>query len=285
MRRAFRLLTAAAFLLVLGGSSSAQNNDEFLGPSNAQTRKPRVARPIPRLPDGRVNLGTPPGQKGHWIRTRREFAVEDDEKNLLPTDIKVGQIPFQPWAKELFAYRRLNTDRDSPHARCKPSAGPRQIQTAYGFEMVEFPELKQMIVFEIGGPHSYRIIHMDGRPHPANLEPSYYGHSTGRWEGDTLVVDTVGFNEKHWLDTLGLMHTDQYHQIERFTRVDYDTLKYEVTVDDPGAYTAQWTGGIMLRWAEGNELFEYICQENNQNPEMVTGDDGAPLLRINSYTP
>jgi hypothetical protein len=258
MRRAFRLLTAAAFLLVLGGSSSAQNNDEFLGPSNAQTRKPRVARPIPRLSDGRVNLGTPPGQKGHWIRTRREFAVEDDEKNLLPTDIKVGQIPFQPWAKELFAYRRLNTDRDSPHARCKPSAGPRQIQTAYGFEMVEFPELKQMIVFEIGGPHSYRIIHMDGRPHPANLEPSYYGHSTGRWEGDTLVVDTVGFNEKHWLDTLGLMHTDQYHQIERF---------------------------IMLRWAEGNELFEYICQENNQNPEMVTGDDGAPLLRINSYTP
>jgi len=285
MRQAFRLLTAAAFLLLLGGSSSAQNNDEFLGPSNAQTRKPRVARPVPRLPDGRVNLGTPPGQKGHWIRTRREFAVEDDEKNLLPTDIKVGQIPFQPWAKELFTYRRLNTDRDSPHARCKPSAGPRQIQTAYGFEMVELPELKQMIVFEIGGPHSYRIIHMDGRPHPANLEPSYYGHSTGRWEGDTLVVDTVGFNEKHWLDTLGLMHTDQYHQIERFTRVDYDTLKYEVTVDDPGAYTAQWTGGIMLRWAEGNELFEYICQENNQNPEMVTGDDAEPLLRENSYTP
>lgn len=285
MRQAFRLLTAAAFLVLFSGSLSAQNNDEFLGPSNAQTRKPRVARPVPRLADGRVNLGTPSGQKGHWIRTRREFAVEDDEKNLLPTDIKVGQIPFQPWAKELFAYRRLNTDRDSPHARCKPSAGPRQIQTAYGFEMVEFPELKQMIVFEIGGPHSYRIIHMDGRAHPANLEPSYYGHSTGRWEGDTLVVDTVGFNEKHWLDTLGLMHTDQYHQIERFTRVDYDTLKYEVTVDDPGAYTGQWTGGIMLRWADGNELFEYICQENNQNPEMVTGDDGAPLLRENSYTP
>jgi hypothetical protein len=271
---------------ILTGPVFAQNNDEFLGPSSNRTaNRQKVARPLPRTAEGHPNLGTIPGEKGHWIRTRREFAVEDDVKELLPTDIKVSQIPFQPWAAELFAYRRMNTDRDAPHARCKPSAGPRQIQTAYGFEIVDLPEVKQVIIFEIGGPHSFRVVYMDGREHPKDLEPSYYGHSTGRWEGDTLVVDTVGFNEKHWLDTLGLMHTEDYRQIERFTRVDFNTLKYEVTVDDPGAYTKPWSGGIMLRWAEGDEVFEYICQQNNQNPEMVTGDDGQPLSRANGYTP
>jgi len=279
-----------ALLPLLSGTSLGQDKDgvlgdPFLGPSVTQNSNAKVVKPAPRLPDGRVNLGATPGEKGLWSRTRREFAVEDDAANLLPTDIKVSDIPFQPWAKELYAYRRANTDRDSPHPRCKPDIGPRQIMGAYGFELVDFPELKQMFLFEIGGPHSWRVIHMDGRPHPKNLEPSNFGHSVGRWEGDSLIVDTVGFNEKHWLDPLGLIHTDQYRQIERFTRVDFNTLKYQVTVDDPGAYTAPWTGEVLLRWNEGNELFEYICQQNNQNPEMVTGDDGAPLSRANGYTP
>jgi hypothetical protein len=275
MRQRLLVTIAGAFLLppLLSGTSSGQNNE------------PKVVKPLPRLRDGRVNLATAPGEKGYWIRTRQEFVVEDDATNLLPMDIKVSQIPFQPWAKELYAYRQANTYRDSPHARCKPSGGIRQIQTAYGFELVEFPELQQVILFEIGGSHSFRIIYLDGRPHPKDLEPSYFGHSIGRWEGDTLVVDAVGFNEKHWLTNQGLMKTDQYHQIERFTRLDFNTLKYEVTVDDPGAYTAKWSGGILLRWVAGDELFEYICQQNNQNPEMVTGDDGAPLSRANGYTP
>jgi hypothetical protein len=288
MRQASISTIAGVLILLpcLGGTISAQNNNEpFLGPSGTQPNRQKVVKPAPRLPDGRVNLGTTPGEKGHWVRTRREFAVEDDVNNPLPTDIKVGQIPFQPWAKELFEYRRINTDRDSPHARCKPSAGPRQITTAYGVELVELPELARMIIFDVGGPHSFRVVFMDGRSHPMHVEPSYYGHSIGYWEGDTLVVDTVGFNEKHWIDTLGLMHTNQLHQVERFTRVDYNTLKYEVTIDDPGAYTEPWTGGVMLRWSDGNEVFEYICQQNNQNPEMVTGDDGEPLSRANSHTP
>jgi len=128
---------------------------------------------------------------------------------------------------------------------------------------------------------------MDGRPHPEkkDLEPSYYGHSIGRWEGDMLVVDSVGFNEANWIDTEGLMHTDQYHQIERFTRVDMNTLKYEVTIDDPGAYTKPWTAGFLLRWNGGDELFEYICQDNNMNSEMILDDSGQPLARVNEITP
>ena len=257
------------------------------GTSFGQRERSKSAQPAPRWPDGRVNIATVPGQKGHWIRTRRELVVDATTTNTLPNDRTIEEIPFQPWAKALFEYRRTRDDRDSPHARCKPSAGPRQIGTAYGFEMVEFPELQRVIIFDVGGPHTFRIVYMDGRQHPRgpDLIPSYYGHSIGRWEGDTLVVDTVGFNEQNWIDAEGLVHTDQYHQIERFTRTDFNTLRYEVTIDDPGAYTAAWTAGFLLRWDESAEVFEYICQENNLNPVMTVDDDGEPLPRANRHTP
>ena len=288
MRQRLTVTIAGAFALVplLSGISFGQNNDEFLGPGRNQTAKPKVVRPTPRWPDGRVNLSTPLGEKGHWIRTRRELVVDASTTNILPNDLKVEDIPFQPWAKALFEYRRSKDDRDSPHARCKPDAGPREIGTAYGWELVDLPDIQRVLIFGIGGPQTFRTVYMDGRAHPRERTlTSYLGHSVGRWEGDTLVVDTVGFNEKNWIDAEGLMHTDLYHQIERFTRLDFNTLKYEVTVDDPGAYTAPWTAGFLLRWNSGAELFEYICQQNNQNPEMVTGDDGAPLSRANVYTP
>jgi predicted SnoaL-like aldol condensation-catalyzing enzyme len=140
------------------------------------------------------------------------------------------------------------------------------------------PEIQRVVIFDIGGPQSYRTIYMDGRQHPKgeDLVPSYYGHSTGRWDGETLVVDTVGFNERTWIEAEGMAHTDRLHLIERFTRTDYNTLKYEVTVDDPGAYTATWSGGFFLRWNEGAEMFEYVCQDNNRNQETVVGADDAP---------
>src|SRR5499425_2713220 len=112
---------------------------------------------------------------------------------------------------------------------------------------------------------------MDGRPHPDSLEHTYTGHSTGRWEGDTLVVNTVGFNEGSWIEAEGFPHTDRLSLIERFTRTDFSTLKYEVTVDDPGAYTRVWTGGFNLRWNAGAEMFEYLCQENNLVEETNAG--------------
>jgi hypothetical protein len=277
MRSFFVITTSAAFMsLAL-----------LVGSSFGQSERPSHVQPAPRWPDGRVNIATVPGQKGHWIRTRRELVVDADTTNTLPNDRKIEEIPFQPWAKALFEYRRSRDDRDSPHARCKPSAGPRQIGTAYGFEIVEFPDVQRVIIFDIGGPQTYRTIHMDGRPHPKgrDLIPTHYGHSIGRWEGDTLVVETVGFNEQNWIDAEGLIHTDQYHQTERFTRTDFSTLRYEVTIDDPGAYTKPWTAGFLLRWEEGAEIFEYVCQENNLNPRMTTDDDGQPLSRANLITP
>jgi hypothetical protein len=271
---------AAGTLLILSLSPLA------LDAQNRQ-RTAQPPQPAPRWADGRPNLGAPLGEKGYWSRTRRQLVIDSEVTNPLPTDLKVGDVPFQPWAKGLWEYRRAGNDRDSPHARCKPSAGPRQIGTAYGFEIVEMQELKRILILDIGGPQTFRTVYMDGRPHPEkrDLQPSYYGHSIGRWEGDTLVVDSVGFNEANWIDTEGLMHTDQYHQTERFTRVDMNTLKYEVTVDDPGAYTKPWTAGFLLRWNAGDELFEYICQDNNMNGEMIIDDNGNPLARVNEITP
>jgi hypothetical protein len=187
----------------------------------------------------------------------------------------MADVPFQPWACALYEYRQANFERDAPHSRCKPFPGPRQVGTAYGFEIVEMRDVQRVFLFDIGGPYSYRIIFMDGRSHPKDLEPTYTGHSIGRWDGDTLVVDTVGFNEGSWIEAEGFPHTDRLHLVERFTRVDFNTLKYEVTVDDPGAYVKTWTGGFNLRWNLGAELFEYVCQENNHVEETNEGADGA----------
>ena len=147
------------------------------GVSFGQSERSKDVQPTPRWSDGRVNLASVPGQKGHWIRTRRELVVDADTANILPNDRKVEEIPFQPWAKALFEYRRTKDDRDSPHARCKPSAGPRQIGTAYGFEMVEFPEIQRVIIFD----HTQRKRRVelgqteneDGKEQPATMVCSF----------------------------------------------------------------------------------------------------------------
>jgi len=149
--------------------------------------------------------------------------------------------------------------------------------TPYGVEFIEAAEIGRTYIVDIGGPHTMRIIYMNGR-HPADLSPSFLGHSVGQWQGNTLVVDTIGFNDGFWIDRFGLPTTPQLHLIERFTRVDENNLKYEFTVDDPGAYTAEWTSGLMLRWKPGQELFEYICQENNVAPQLMFGASESNAL-------
>jgi hypothetical protein len=227
------------------------------GPSNARPR--RTGRPAPRAADGHVLLGGTLQQKGLWL-----------PGPVIPNPLGLpDELPFQPWAKAVRADRRRN--QLEPHARCKPSGGARVFLTPYGVEIVEFPELKRILVFDVGGPHTFRTIYMDGRSHPKDVEPSYYGHSVGRWEGETLIVDTVGFNEKFWFDRSGLPHTNQLHTMERFTRIDLDTLRYELTIDDPGAYTAPFSGKVDLIWEDGTELFEYVCQQSNFAHELMVG--------------
>jgi hypothetical protein len=247
------------------------------------------ALPTPRLPNGRINLGATPGQAGLWFpfNSVAERIVNPDD---MPADAgaryqdrpRLSDIPFQTWARELYNYRRVN--QFEPHTRCKPSPGPRQFLTPYGVEFIDLPELQRIFIVDLGGPHTYRTIYMDGRQHPRDFVPTYYGHSVGKWEGDTLVVDSRGFNEDFWLDRLGLPHTDQLHLIERFTRTDSKTMKYQVTIDDLGAYTAVWSGGFLLGWNPEEELFEYVCQDNNLATELLVGSEQS-VNRNSSIVP
>jgi hypothetical protein len=231
--------------------------------------------PAPRGSNGRVLLGgATPAVKGVWLPGAggaQTSAAQGNEPQLLP------------WARAVLAHRR--TFQLEPHTRCKPSGGIRQFLTPYGVEFVEFPELQQIYVFDIGGPHTYRTIYMDGRTHPLNLRPSYYGHSVGWWDGDTLVVDTTGFNESFWIDRRGTPHTDALRTLERFTRLDSVTMKYEVTLDDPGALAASWTTGFNLRWEDGTELFEYVCQQSNYAPTLMVGGEGSSIDRSSTIVP
>ena len=253
--------------LVLASCVCAFGQDPDLGNQNPGTvrtqRRVPPGRPAPRGPDGRVLLGPIPGEAGVWLPGAGGTPGE-------PWPPKPNELPFQDWARALFTYRRSN--QFEPHTRCKPSGGPRQFLTPYGVEFVELKDLQRIFIMDIGGPHTFRTIYMDGRTHPKDLEPSYYGHSTGKWEGDTLVVDTVGFNEAFWISR-GIPTTDRLHLIERFTRTDSNTMKYEVTVDDPSAYTASWTAGFLLSWDQGVELFEYVCQENNFASQLMLGSE------------
>jgi hypothetical protein len=245
------------------------------------------ARPTPRGADGKVSFSFPPGEPGLWTGNGGRLAVNPNSYEPNTTrnaPVHINDVPFHPWARSMVDFRHSSALADEPHTRCKPSAGPRQFVTPYGIEILQMPELQRIYILDVGGPHSFRTIYMDGRSHPTgtNLVPSNYGHSIGRWDGDTLVIDTVGINEKSWTNRDGIPHTDRLHLIERVSRPDYNTLRYDVTIDDPGAFTATWSSGFSLGWSAGTEMFEYICQDNNLAPETMTG---AGPERINSIIP
>ena len=241
------------------------------GGANAQPAAP--APPTPRRTDGKPIMGSLAGQPtGRWSGCC----------TTLPQG-QLDKIPFQPWARAVYDQRQI--DQFEPHTRCKASGLSRQFSTPYGTELLEMPDLQRIYIMDEGGPHSYRIIYMDGRSHPDKLVPTNYGHSIGRWEGDTLVVDTVGLNEKFWLDTRGTPHTEKLRFVERFTRTDFNTMQYQATIDDPGAYTAPWTTQVFtMRWTANADLFEYICQDNNRGPEMMLGSQES-VDRSRLYVP
>jgi hypothetical protein len=263
-----------SLLLVIAALGlAAQSHEVAAQRGTAQPRPP--AAPAPRWPDGRINLGAPLGQNGLWERRNEHLVINPKSYQADATKtarVHIDQVPLQPWARELTNYRHALSLASEPYTRCKPAGGPRQFMSPYGLEIVEMPELKLMFIFNISNAMSYRRIYMDGRSHPKDIAPTYLGHSVGRWEGDTLVIDSVGFSENAWMNRDGLPHTSQLHLVERLTRVNFETLNYEVTIDDPGAYTAPWTSGYTLGWSKGLDLFEYVCQENNISPESMGGD-------------
>ena len=267
-----RIGTIALGLVVVAAVNGAQPP----APAQGQAAPRRAATPpAPRWPDGRVSFSGSPKDVGNWEGPANAsifFNISDGKKVVpapsLPTNKTVDEIPFAPGMRKLYDSRW--DQAGDPHTRCKPSGGSRFWHTPYGIEIVDSPETQEVFFLHVGAPHSWRVAYMDGRAHPADAKNLWYGHTTGKWEGDTLVMDTVGFNERFWLTREGVPTTSKLHLIEKLSRPDHNTLRYEATVDDPGAYTATWSGGWNLRWGADNEPFDYLCQENNRDPARMT---------------
>ena len=206
--------------------------------------------PAPRLPDGTIDLA------GVW-------QGGGPSQNIAAGLAEGETVPILPAAQEFMDSR---TALDNTEAHCLPAGVPR-VPSNYPWRLVQSPTHTQathiFMLFE-ANIHSFRQFFMDGREHPDDLDPSWYGHSTGRWDGDTLVVDTVGFTSRSPLDGAGHPRTEQMHVIERWTRKDVGHMVNEITLDDPGAYSRPFDIAFEATLRVGDELMEYICNENNQ---------------------
>jgi hypothetical protein len=179
------------------------------------------------------------------------------------------EVPFTDLGRKAFEAAQATNSKEDPEGFCLPPGVPRMMYTPYPTEIFQLPE-RVVFVYE-GGAHVWRNIWLDGRLQPKDPNPTYLGYSTGKWEGDTLVVDTVGLNDRTWLDAAGHGHGEKLHVIERFTRSDSNTLRVEATIEDPDYYTKPWTVVTFATWYANQEILEYICQENNRDLKHLVG--------------
>jgi len=243
MSRRVLLLTLLLVMMGLDAALSAQ------APStgNSMGSEKAPAGPTPRTPEGKVDFS------GVWDPGSTFF--------------NIGQLPLQPWADELMKQRRANLGKDDPEAQCLPAGVPRI--SPFPQKFVQTPTL--VVILDEGNVHSYRQLFLDGRGHPKDMDPLWMGDSIAKWDGHTLVVDTVGFNDKTWLSGQGAPHSDQLHVIERYRRPDFGHLEVEITLEDPKAFTKPHTfkrGFILLtNW----EIHEYVCNEFNIDKDHLVG--------------
>ncbi len=243
---------AAAIALLTISPAAAQEGD---GTAKAKGKGKAVpSGPAPKLADGKPDLS------GVWASDRN--FIYDIADALKPGE----SLPIQPWALRLTKER---LSKDDPEANCLPTGVPRQ--APYPWRILQTPT-HVFVIFE-GNIHSYRQIFLNMAKHSEDPNPTWYGESIGKYEGDTLVIDSIGFNDKFWFDFAGHPHTDKLHTIERFRRPDLGHLEWQVTVDDSGAYTKPFVMYGKSTLQTGNEIMEYICQENNKDvPHIVDKD-------------
>jgi hypothetical protein len=257
----------AATLLIFGGEASAQwmkRSDSSL-PRTAEG-KPDLSAPAPKTDDGKPDLS------GVWLPDVDPNGSRSNVENMtfsrhfvnIAADLKPEQVPLQPWAADLFKQRLQNEGKDSPAARCQPTGMPEINAVPLPYKIVQTPRLI-MILYEESTV--FRQIFLDGRAPVKNPEPRWMGYSRGWWEGETLVVDTVGFNDRSWLDAMGHPHSDALHVIERFRRPVAGHLEIEVTIDDPKAYTKPITYTIKTTIVPDEDLLEYFCSDNEKDSQ------------------
>jgi hypothetical protein len=251
-------LSVAALIVTLAGTATAQWD-------------PYPWKHVPRTADGKVDLNAPaqrtaygkPDLSGFWMPA-------DPVKHLLDlaADMKPEDIPLRPSARDLYNQRIANNGKDHPGVSCLPSGIPEKDNIPDGLKLVQTEDL---ILLLHESRTIYRQIFTDGRPLPKSPQPTWMGYSIGRWEGDTLVVETIGQNGKTWLDMKGLPGTESLRVIERFRRPKIGQMDVDVTIDDPKAYTKPWNVKLVWRLEPDTDLIESICEENNRDPGHMVG--------------
>jgi hypothetical protein len=214
------------------------------GPSPAAAKAPETpAGPTPRTLDGKPSLS------GVW------------EVPFVPDMSRgIGALPFTEWGEQ--NWKSYDPAKFDYTAHCLPMGWTRQMNAPMPLEIMQEPN-RIAILFEAW--NTFKVIPTDGRSHPKDVDPTWMGNSVGRWDGDTLVIDTIGFNEKSRLDTIGHPHSDQLHVVERLTRTDAMHITYEVTINDSKVYTKPFTNKRTFNLKPQWELMEYSCEENNKD--------------------
>lgn len=221
---------------------------------------------IPRTSDGKPNLTAPapgisngkPDLSGLWRPDRNGYS-----ENLIE-DVK-DEVIFRPEAEAIYQKRVADYSRDDPHSRCLPE-GPRQILGTGGpdhslYRIMQSPNV--IGILSEGG--SFRQVFMDGRSLPKDPSPTWNGYSVGHWDGDTLVVESSGFNDKSWLDAPGHPHSEDLRVTERFHRIDFGHMRFEITYEDPKVLVRPLTRSIDVKYAADTEMLEYICNEDERD--------------------
>ena len=212
--------------------------------------KPNLAAPAPRTADGKPDLS------GVWTRISPKYG-RNIAADLKPADI-------QPWAEKLVQERAENLGKDYMNALCEPlGPGYSTAADSTGSEMMKIIQTPGLILI-LNPDLTYRQVYMDGRPLEKSPNPAWMGYSIGRWDGDTLVVESSGFNDRTWLDHDGHPHTEALHTTERYRRRDFGDLDLEVTLSDPGAYAKPWTVKVRAELAADTEMLEWVCDSNNR---------------------
>ena len=245
---------AAATVLLLASVPLAAQWLHYPTPGMPRTPdgKPSLSAPAPKMPDGKPDLS------GIWASADNKYL-----QNLAADGI---EVPFQPWAEKLYKERSENLGKGRPSERCLTHGVTDFDALGINWKIIQTPG---MIAVLYEAYNHYRQIFLDGRPLPKPTQPAYLGYSVGRWEGETLVVDTTGFNDVGWLDDGGHPQTEALHVTERFRRRDFGHMDLQLTIDDPKAYTKPWGPTLRLNFQPDDELMESICENEKDVPHMV----------------
>ena len=266
------LLNAAGLVVVLAAVAPSLLAQWQLQPAaipRTPTGQPNLAAPTPRTADGKPDLSGVWANPWATAGRGRGAAAPPAKVSLdgIPEasfgNVGVGfkdGLPLTPWAADLVKQRMADNSKDNPDAHCLPMGFMQFHEHPQFRKIIEAPGMI-LIIYEAN--YGLRQIFMDGRSVPKDPEPWWYGYSLGKWEGDTLVVQTTGFTDEIWLDINGNPLTGAGKVTERFRRVNYGTLEIEVTVDDPKAYTRPWTIKVTQRIAPDTELNEFICEDRD----------------------